>query len=178
MESRTLKSRGSGEPKRMLALVVPEVPVRGSGVPQFRIVRRDSGVPECQAGFRGRPHCRNLGAQHRNLGPSGALRLDLPPLHGNRIWQPPGPLRNPQLVAATDEPVGWSTGGRAVIVATRTIPTRLERVELSTGTRRVLRELRPPGLEGVRVSVWSVTADGEQFAYNGIRQSRTLYVVK
>ena len=39
-------------------------------------------------------------------------------------------------------------------------------------------ELRPPGLEGVRVSVWSVTADGEQFAYNGIRQSRTLYVVK
>jgi len=65
-----------------------------------------------------------------------------------------------------------------VIVATRTIPTRLERVELSTGTRRVLRELRPPGLEGVRVSVWSVTADGEQFAYNGIRQSRTLYVVK
>jgi aminoglycoside phosphotransferase (APT) family kinase protein/Tol biopolymer transport system component len=82
------------------------------------------------------------------------------------------------VVAATDEPVGWSTDGRAVIVATRTIPTRLERVELSTGARRVLRELRPPGLEGVRVSVWSVTADGEQFAYNGIRQSRTLYVVK
>jgi hypothetical protein len=82
------------------------------------------------------------------------------------------------VVAATDEPAGWSSDGRAVIVATRTNPARLERVELSTGARRVLRELRPPGLEGVRVSVWSVTADGEQFGYSGIRQSRTLYVVK
>jgi len=63
-------------------------------------------------------------------------------------------------------------------VTTRTIPARLERVELSTGARRVLRELRPPGLEGVRVSVSSVTADGEQYAYGGVRQSRTLYVVK
>ena len=82
------------------------------------------------------------------------------------------------VVAATDEPVGWTTDGRAVIVATRTIPARLERIELSTGARRVLRELRPPGLEGVRVTVTSVTADGEQFAYYGVRQTRTLYVVK
>jgi dipeptidyl aminopeptidase/acylaminoacyl peptidase len=81
-------------------------------------------------------------------------------------------------ITANDEPAGWSTDGRAILVATRTIPTRLERVEVSTGARRVIRELRPPGLEGVRVNVLNATADGEQFAYGGVRQTRTLYVVR
>jgi len=81
-------------------------------------------------------------------------------------------------ITADDEPVGWSTDGRAILVATRTIPTRLERVELSTGARRVIREIRPPGLEGIRINVSNATADGEQFAYGGVRQTRTLYVVK
>ena len=101
--------------------------------------------------------------------PEGAWRLY--PIDG-------GAPSDLNVVAAADEPVGWSTDGRAVIVATRTTPARLERVELSTGVRRVLRELRPPGLEGVRITVTSVTADGEQFAYYGVRQSRTLYLVK
>jgi len=81
-------------------------------------------------------------------------------------------------IQANDEPVGWSTDGRAVFVSTRTIPARLERIELTTGARRVIRELRPQGLEGGRIGVVDVTADGEQFAYGGLRQTRTLYVVK
>ena len=81
-------------------------------------------------------------------------------------------------MVTSDEPAGWSTDGRAILVAVRSNPTRLERVELSTGARRVIREIRPPGLEGARVNVLNATADGEQFAYGGVRQTRTLYVVK
>ena len=81
-------------------------------------------------------------------------------------------------VAAGDEPVGWTSDGRDLLVATTTVPARLERVDVATGSRRVVRELRPPGLDGIQINVNTATADGEQFAYAGLRTSRTLYLVK
>ena len=87
------------------------------------------------------------------------------------------PSRLPGLTAG-DVPAGWTDDGRGILVATRTTPARLLRVDLQTGDRKVLRELSPPGLEGSRLNVNNATADGEQFAYAGLRATRTLYVVK
>jgi hypothetical protein len=81
-------------------------------------------------------------------------------------------------VVADDEPAGWTTDGNGILVGTNTIPARLERIDLATGARRVVRELRPPGLANIRVDIYTATADGEQFAYSGLRATRTLYVVK
>jgi hypothetical protein len=77
-----------------------------------------------------------------------------------------------------DVPVGWTDDDLALIVATPTIPARISRVELSTGLRKLIREVRPAGLEARRVLIRTASADGEQFAYSGTTRDRTLYVVK
>ena len=78
----------------------------------------------------------------------------------------------------TNQPVGWTDDGRGLIVATFSIPVRLERVDLSTGVRKLLREIRAPDLDSRRLTVRTASADGEQFAYSGINRQRTLYIVK
>jgi hypothetical protein len=78
---------------------------------------------------------------------------------------------------ASDQPVGWTDDNRALIVATWTIPVRLERVDLSTGARKSLREVRASDLDARRVTIRTASADGEQFAYAGVRRERTLYTV-
>jgi Tol biopolymer transport system component len=81
-------------------------------------------------------------------------------------------------VANTDEAVGWTADGRAVIVAPRTgQPARLERVDLTTGARTRIHDLRPPTGDGLRAYFHNVTLDGDQFTYWGTRTARTLYVV-
>ena len=60
----------------------------------------------------------------------------------------------------------------------RSIPTRMERVELATGERKVLREIRAPNLDAFHIQVRDASADGEQFSYQGLRWERTLYIVK
>jgi len=77
-----------------------------------------------------------------------------------------------------DTPVGWSDDDRALIVATFTVPTRLDRVELATGLRKTIREVRPPDLELRYSTIRTAAADGEQFAYSGSRRERALYLVK
>ena len=81
-------------------------------------------------------------------------------------------------IAPGERPVGWSSDGRALIVAAGPIPRRLDRVDLATGQRTLIREVRPPGLESRRVTIRSASADGQQFAYSGVRREHTLYVVK
>ena len=81
-------------------------------------------------------------------------------------------------IAPGEQPVGWSSDERALIVAAGPVPRRLDRVDLATGHRTLIREVRPPGLETRRVTIRSATADGQQFAYSGVRREQTLYVVK
>jgi Tol biopolymer transport system component len=81
-------------------------------------------------------------------------------------------------LTGSDQPIGWTDDGRGLIVATFSIPVRLERVDLSTGVRKLLREVRAPGLDSRRLTIRSASADGEQFAYSGVYRQRTLYVVK
>jgi WD40 repeat protein len=78
----------------------------------------------------------------------------------------------------TDVPVGWTSDDLALIVATLTTPTHIDRVELSTGLRKQIREVQPPGLESRRILIRTASADGEQYAYSGTTRERTIYVVK
>ena len=64
-----------------------------------------------------------------------------------------------------------------MIVATDSLPVRLERVDIRTGARSLLREIATPSRGARAMSLRSVTADGNQFAYLAGLFSTTLHVV-
>jgi len=80
-------------------------------------------------------------------------------------------------IAASDRLSGWTEDGRGVIVSTRSIPVRLERVDIRTGARSLLREVALPSRAAHAMILRSVTADGDQFAYSTGLLSTTLHVV-
>jgi hypothetical protein len=80
-------------------------------------------------------------------------------------------------ITDSDRPVGWTDDGRAMIVASEGIPVRLDRVDIRTGARSRLRDIASPGRDARTMSVRSVTADGDQFAYATGLLSTTLHVV-
>jgi hypothetical protein len=77
----------------------------------------------------------------------------------------------------TDTVAGWSADGRAAF-ATRVpqVPARLERVDLQTGVRTLVRELAPPARVSVIVPT-SVIDDARGYAYFYMRDVATWYVV-
>jgi dipeptidyl aminopeptidase/acylaminoacyl peptidase len=87
---------------------------------------------------------------------------------------PPTPLPG---LTAVDRPSGWTEDGRAVIVASGYMPVRLDRVDIQTGARSLLREISMPSRVATTMRVGSVTADGDQFAYSAGLASTTLHVV-
>jgi serine/threonine protein kinase len=94
------------------------------------------------------------------------------PLSGG---SPPSPLPG---LTASDRPAGWTEDGRAIIVGgIGSLPVRLDRVDLRTGARSLLREIAPPSRAARTMGVRSVTADGDQFAYLTALLSTTLHVV-
>lgn len=59
------------------------------------------------------------------------------------------------------------------------VPARLERVDLETGVRTLVRELAPPDRTGVNVIVpTSIIDDGRGYAYFYMRDVATWYVVR
>ena len=92
------------------------------------------------------------------------------PLNGGT----PAPLPG---VTEWDRPIGWTEDRRAVIVAARGMPVRLDRVDMQTGARSMLREIPMPSRTARTLSLRSVTADGDQFAYAAGLTSTTLHVV-
>jgi eukaryotic-like serine/threonine-protein kinase len=92
------------------------------------------------------------------------------PLNGGAPTPLPG-------LTESDRPIGWTEDGRALIVSTRAMPVRLDRVDLRTGARSLLREIPSPGRAARTMSLRNVTADGDQFAYASGLLSTTLHVV-
>jgi hypothetical protein len=68
----------------------------------------------------------------------------------------------------------WTADGHGVLVSPWSeVPARLERVDLSTGRRELVRRLAPPDLAGV-VRILSATVAGDESAYAysaGLRRS-------
>jgi eukaryotic-like serine/threonine-protein kinase len=77
----------------------------------------------------------------------------------------------------SDRPAGWTEDDQAVVVATGSRPVRLDRVNIRTGARSLLREIASPSRAALNMNVRSVTADGDQFAYTTGLLSTTLHVV-
>lgn len=83
-------------------------------------------------------------------------------------------------VEAGDAPVRWDAGGQSLYVYKRgVLPLKVERIDLASGGRTVLRELMPPDPAGV-VEVLRVlwTPDGESYAYTYTRDLSDLYLVE
>jgi eukaryotic-like serine/threonine-protein kinase len=75
--------------------------------------------------------------------------------------------------------VGWGPDGRSLyVVDTPRVPVRIERLDLATGERSLVRELQPLDRAGVQhVSGVTLTPDGRSYAYSCPRTLSDLYVV-
>lgn len=75
--------------------------------------------------------------------------------------------------------VGWSADGRAFFVHTGTdVPARIDRIDVKTGQRRLLKEVGPADLVGLTMfDPATVSRDGSQYAYRYRRVLSTLFVV-
>jgi hypothetical protein len=80
-------------------------------------------------------------------------------------------------ITQSDRPAGWTEDRQAMIVATGSRPVRLERVDVRTGVRSLLRDVPSPSRGALNMNLRSVTADGDQFAYTTGLTSTTLHVV-
>jgi len=82
-------------------------------------------------------------------------------------------------VTTTDVAKAWSRDGRSVFVqAGITVPARIERIDIATGARTLVRELAPPdraGLYSVVVDQW--VDDGRAHVYEYSFDLSTLFVV-
>ena len=85
----------------------------------------------------------------------------------------------PVAVTTGEEIAGWADDGQSVLVYSRTIPSRLERIALASGRRTFVRELGPADRTGlIRLVGVSVTPDAGAYAYGYWRQSSKLFLTK
>jgi hypothetical protein len=84
----------------------------------------------------------------------------------------------PVSIRNNDEISGWADDG-SVFVYSRTIPSRLERVDVVSGRRTLVRELSPADRAGVlRLVGVTVTPDARAYAYGYWRRSSRLFLTK
>ena len=83
------------------------------------------------------------------------------------------------MLERTDRIVRWLPDERAVLVfRTNELPSRIHRVDLETGERKVVRELAPPDPTGIyRIGRVHTSADGKAYAYNYYMQLIDLHVI-
>jgi hypothetical protein len=75
--------------------------------------------------------------------------------------------------------VGWSADASALFVRNGTdVPARVDRVEVATGRRTLLKEMGPADRAGLFIfDPLSVSKDGAQYAYRYSKRLSTLFVV-
>jgi len=73
----------------------------------------------------------------------------------------------------------WSADGRAVYVSSTSIPLQVSLLDVSTGRRRLWKELQPAEVAGVaQFMVVLPTPDGSGYAYSFRRLLDDLYLVE
>jgi hypothetical protein len=82
--------------------------------------------------------------------------------------------------SAADNIVAWSSDGRSLFVQKRDDTVgRLERVEVATGRRTLIRELKPPDRTTLmRVRIGSVIGDGAGYSYTYWKRPSRLLVAR
>lgn len=123
-------------------------------------------TPEGMACLRVSPDGKSLA-----IGPTRRTVSRILPLGGANSQ----PIRG---VTSNDLVVAWTRDSRSLIVQTRDVPARLERLDPATGTRVLIRTVAPADRTGLLgIVVTSVREDGRYYAYNYSRNRATLYVV-
>jgi len=80
-------------------------------------------------------------------------------------------------LTADDYPMAWTPDRRAVVVYSLDVPARIQRVDVATGARALLRDLAPPDRVGVTSIMPSQWTDGGGHVYTYIRKLSRLFVV-
>jgi hypothetical protein len=99
-----------------------------------------------------------------------------------QLWFYPvadGSARKLDFSPTTDEVIiGLSGDGTHLLVATRGVPLKIDRVEIATGRREPWKEIAPADLAGVQgIPIVRFSADGKSYAYSTLRVLSDLYVV-
>jgi hypothetical protein len=114
------------------------------------------------------------------ISPDGASVVARLGSSGAAIYSLAGGSPKP-VPALTPEDVvtGWSTDGRSLILYRQTlVPTRLERLDLATGERTLVREVGPADRAGVAVIAPVVlSGDEKSYTYSLFRQAGYLFTV-
>ena len=78
-----------------------------------------------------------------------------------------------------DAVVGWNDDHSIAVNATRGVPARIERVDIATGARTLLREIAPPDTAGVyELMVTQWTDGGREYVYHFGRTLDVIFVAK
>ena len=93
-----------------------------------------------------------------------------------------GPSRPARGLIDRDHPIALARDDRSVFVevnSTTQTSVRIERVDLTSGTRLLVREIAPPDSAGlVYVGDVSLIQDGAGYAYVYWKRTSTLFVVR
>ena len=91
-----------------------------------------------------------------------------------------GPAKPFPHMKPDDRPALFTKDGKSVYLYQRgVVPTRLERLDVDTGQRELIQELRPPELAGVfSISPVRVTEDGSAYAYSFSSLLHDLYIAR
>jgi Tol biopolymer transport system component len=89
---------------------------------------------------------------------------------------PPVPL---PAAASGEEAIRWGADGHSILLASDAHPgVRVSRLDLATGVKQLVRELKPSDTTGfIEVAGGVVSADGTAYAYTDRRTLSDLYVV-
>jgi len=89
------------------------------------------------------------------------------------------PLPGPEL--RPDEklvPTSWLDAGRSLLMVDTRAPEKVIALDLASGQRRLWKELRAPGVDGLIGFAWlQVTADGRTYAYSYQQSRSDLYLL-
>jgi hypothetical protein len=93
-----------------------------------------------------------------------------------------GSARPAPGLRADDEPtsvVGWSTDATAIFIQDGTdVPVKIDRIDIRTGRRTLLREIGPADQAGYFfLTPQTVSQEGAQYAFRYWKRLSTLYVV-
>ncbi len=115
------------------------------------------------------------------ISPKGDFAASVGPDH--KVYLYPIAGGNPVPVSGAepdDAPTGWSADGRSLYVFRfGEIPSRVSEIELSTGKRKLWKELVPADAAGIdTVRAITITPDARAYVYGYIRTLSDLYVVE
>jgi dipeptidyl aminopeptidase/acylaminoacyl peptidase len=91
-----------------------------------------------------------------------------------------GEARPVPRTSLADSPIRWTNDGRGIVVQPRaTLPSRIERVDVASGERELVRELTPPDPAGVvAIRPVHLATEGEAYVYSYKRLLDELYILE